>query len=460
MDGCTIPAMRQSRADRVARRQSKGVKSLRTVKRAAYWPPLVVSVHGIMTHGEWQKVFASAMSTSPTQVESFSYGYYGLFRFLTPPFNRRMVDKFYDWYGSIVRSCPSVDLARYDRRPSVVAHSLGSWIVGNAMLKHDDVRFDKLILAGSILPRDFDWVTLFARDQVSFVRNECGQEDPWPRRARRLVAGTGTGGSEGFEWFSTSVENVRCEWSGHSDNLMREHIGTHWLPILRQAPSPLALLHGREINDRDRFSEILDHTGVTIDDEAFGDLEHYSEVEIPRGLSLTWIRRNPDIYTFLIDRETRTPAGYINAMPVNDDLYNEIRSGRVTDNKVPEASIRPFLGTVKIYLMSIAIDEKYRRWGDGILQQAYVQLLTGFLDKLIYYARNSGVRTTHLLATAWTPEGRGMCEFFSMREIGKDAFGDSIFELDLESIRSVPLEKLPSVLRRLVKVYRELPRRN
>jgi serine/threonine-protein kinase len=133
-----------------------------------------------MTHGEWQKVFAAAMSASPAKVESFYYGYYGLLRFLTPPFNKRMVDRFYDWYASVVNSCPEVDLEHYDKRPSVVAHSLGSWIVGNAMLKHDDVRFDKLILAGSILPRDFDWMTLFARDQVAFVRNECGQEDPGP----------------------------------------------------------------------------------------------------------------------------------------------------------------------------------------------------------------------------------------------------------------------------------------
>jgi pimeloyl-ACP methyl ester carboxylesterase len=429
------------------------------VDRSAYYPPLVISIHGILTHGEWQKVFASGMSTLPTQVESFYYGYYGLLRFLTPPFNKRMVDKFYNWYALAVKSCRGVDLERYDKRPSVVAHSLGSWIVGNAMLKHEDMRFDKLILAGSILPRDFDWMTLFARDQVDFVRNECGKEDRWPRRARRFVAGTGTGGSEGFEWFGRSVDNVRCEWSGHSDPLMRQHIEKHWLPVLRQAPSPLALLHGRDIHDGDRFSEILDHTGTIIDDEAFGNLLHYPEAEIPRGLSLTWIKVNPDIYTFLIDRQTRRPAGYINAMPVDDALYSNIRAGRVADNKVPASSIRPFLPTeknLKIYLMSIAIAEKYRRWGDGILQQAYVQLLTGFLDKLFYYAKNHGIRATHFLATAWTDEGRKMCEFFAMTEVGKDEFGDSILELDLQSLQYATLRKIPSPLRRLLQLYRQL----
>src|SRR5689334_2435588 len=94
-----------------------------------YNPPLVISIHGILTHGEWQKLFASILSGSPTKTESFDYGHYSLFRFLTPRCNRRMVDRFYNWYAEVVKSCSAVDLECYDRRPSVVAHSLGSWIV-------------------------------------------------------------------------------------------------------------------------------------------------------------------------------------------------------------------------------------------------------------------------------------------------------------------------------------------
>lgn len=428
-------------------------------RRPAYHPPLVISVHGIRTHGEWQKVFAAAMSGSSSKVEPFDYGRYGLLRFLTPPFNRLMVDKFYDWYHAIVKSCAAVNLARYDKRPSAVGHSLGSWILGNAMLKFEDVRFDKLILAGSILPRDFDWGTLFARDQVASVRNECGQKDPWPKWASRLVADTGTGGSEGFEWFSAAVENIRCEWFGHSESLMRPHVERQWMPYLLRSPSPLALRHGRDIQDGEEFSRTLDHTGDIIDAEVFGRLPHYPEVEIPDGLSLSWIKVNPDIYTFLIDRESGTPAGYINAMPVEDELYAGIRSGTVVDNAVPADAILPYIGArkrIRVYLMSIAIAGQYRRWGDGILQQAYVQLLTGFLDKLTYYAKQHGVRVTHFLATAWTPEGRRICESFGLSEIGKDKFGDSILELDLGSLQSIPTAKHMPALRQLLNVYNQI----
>jgi pimeloyl-ACP methyl ester carboxylesterase len=399
------------------------------------------------------------MSGSLSKVEAFDYGRYGLLRFLMPWANRRMVDRFYDWYGMIVRSCKTIDLARHDRRPSVVAHSLGSWIVGNAMIKYNDMRFDKIIFAGSILPEDFDWGSLFARDQVALVLNECGQNDPWPGWASHFVAQTGKAGLEGFERFSSAVENVHADWFGHSDALVRQHIESQWVPFLGRTPSPLMLLHGRDIHDGDRFASILDHTGTIIDDEAFGRLPNYSDVEIPRGLSLKWIRVNPDIYTFVIDRETGEPAGYMNAMPIEDGLYAEIRAGRVTDNEVPADAILPFVGarkTFKVYMMSIAIAEKYRRWGEGIFQQAYVQLLTGFLDKLTNYGKHDGIRVTHFLATAWTPEGRRICEYFGMTEVGKDEFHDSIFELDLESLQRNRRAKLTPALRPLIRVYDQL----
>ena len=150
----------------------------RAKKPVPYYAPLVISVHGIRTTGAWQKAFASAISGSPTKVESFDYGVYGLIKFLTPAQNRKMADTYYQWYAETVKGCPGVDLKQYDQRPSIVAHSLGSWIVGMAMLKFDDIRFDKIVLAGSILPTDFDWCTLFARDQVFAVRNEHSKADP------------------------------------------------------------------------------------------------------------------------------------------------------------------------------------------------------------------------------------------------------------------------------------------
>lgn len=422
-----------------------------------YNPPLAISAHGIRTHGQWQKTFAEVVSGSPTKVASYDYGKYGLPRFLTPGFNHRKIDEFYKWYSETIRACREVDLSRYDQRPCLAAHSFGTWITCNAMLKYDDIRFDKIILCGSILPRDFNWATLFARDQVALVQNECGHKDPWPGWASRLVLGTGTSGSTGFDWFEALVEDKDYDEHGHGEFLYRRHIEEHWMPFFRRHPSPLALLHGSSIQDRRTFSNTLDYTGNVIDKQVFGRLKNYGAVEIPRGLSLEWIKINPDIYTFLIDRESHKPAGYINAMPVDEMLYQGIRSGSVADNEIPASGIIGYGRDqeIKIYLMSIAVSEQHRQWGQGLWNQAYAQLIGGFLDKLIGYAKHRSIRVTHLLATAWTDQGLHMCKSLGMAQVGSDKFGDAVYEVELARITAEKKGLVPA-LRRLLGVYRDL----
>jgi hypothetical protein len=325
------------------------------------------------------------------------------------------------------------------------------------MLKYEDIRFDKIVLCGSILPRDFDWARLFARDQVALVRNECGHKDPWPGWASRLVPGTGTSGSAGFDWFEAVVEDEDYDEHGHGESLCRRHIEEYWVPFFRRRPSPLALLHGRDIQDGREFSDTLDYTGGVIDKEVFGRLKNYDTVEIPRGLSLEWIKINPDIYTFLIDRVSRKPAGYINAMPVDDSLYAGIRNGRVADNEVPASGIVAYGRDqeVKVYLMSIAVSEQYRQWGQGLWNQGYVQLVSGFLDKLIHYAKHRSIRVTNLLATAWTDQGLKMCKSLGMEHVGSDKFGDAVYEVEFAGVPADQKGILPA-LRRLLRVYRDL----
>jgi pimeloyl-ACP methyl ester carboxylesterase len=424
--------------------------------QAKYNPTLDVTIHGIRTRAVWQKTFATVISGSPTKTESFDFGSYGLPRFLLPPFNDRLVDDFYEWMSN-VQAKHNIDPDEYEKRPSVIAHSLGSWILGHAMLKRPNLRFDKIILAGSILPRDFDWELLFSRKQVFRVRNECGKLDRWPGMAKRFVRGAGTGGTEGFEAFAPALENVYFEFA-HSDSLDSAHMQTHWLPFLNSRPSPLTLTHGREIDAEKDFLKILNHTGGVIDEEAYAALPNFDDVDIPEGLAEQWIQINPDIYTFLIDSRNGVPAGYLNAMPVKNDTYEKIRNGTLTDNLVPASGIRLFEknSSIKIYLMSMAISKSHRHWGQGVLQSAYLQLLKGFLDKMIWYAKNDRVRVTHLLATAWTVEGQRICEQFLMQPVGQDRFGDTIYELNLNSseLQSNPL--VPSALKRLLETYKKI----
>lgn len=412
--------------------------------------PFVISLHGIRTLGEWQETFSDVCANT-VHAEAFKYGRYGLRKFLLPGNNDLMVTKFYQWMHELRARHSSLDFESYLDRPSVVAHSFGTWIVGNALMKHPDLRFKTLILSGSILPRDFDWPRLFARNQVSFVRNEYGERDPWPGVAKFLVPNTGTAGREGFDWYSSAVENVPCEWFGHDDSLLEPHIATNWMPALNRSISPLFLLHGRQIDTEDQFVRYLNHTAATVDAE-YPDPD---EAVLPRGVSRNWIKINPDIYTFLIDDSSKLPAGYINAMPVTDSAYTDIRNGRVIDREIRAEDVSPFArsSTLKMYVMSINIAAKYRRFGQGIYQYGAIQLLTGFLDKLIWYKKTMGARVTHILATQWTGDGLVLCKQFGMTKVGADRFGHGIYELDIEQALKKPPPDAP-MLRRFLAAFR------
>jgi hypothetical protein len=241
---------------------------------------------------------------------------------------------------------------------------------------------------------------------------------------------------------------------GHSDAQRRKHIEEYWKPFLFQRPSPLSLRNGRTVQDRSSFAQIFSETG-TIDDEVFGRITQYQDCEPSDDLALEWVQINPDIYTFLIDRKSQQAVGYLNAMPVTESLYTSIRNGRISANEISASELVAFFGAgrVKIYLMSIAIRKEYRRWGDGVFQQAYIQLITGFLDKLAFYAKAEGVKATHFLATAWTPEGHQICKYLGMKVVGADKFGETIYELDLTLPEMANKKGLPQALRRLLRSY-------
>ncbi len=87
------------------------------------------------------------------------------------------------------------------------------------------------------------------------------------------------------------------------------------------------------------------------------------------------------------------------------------------------------------------------------MQHAYVQLITGFLDKLTYYAHNHGTRVSHFLATAWTPAGERMCESLLMSQVSTNEFGYPIYEVELDLLRGDPRPHTIPALRQLLKVY-------
>jgi hypothetical protein len=330
-------------------------------------------------------------------------------------------------------------------------------MVGYSMLKYPDMKFDKVILCGSVLPIDFDWATLMQRDQVFCVRNEFGLKDPWTRLVGRFVSETGPSGARGFAFQSVDVVQERYERFSHSDFFAERHVLDTWVPFLSREPSPLQIVHGRNVGDLDRFGEMLDSSRNLIDEESYGGMAGYDEAALPPERSRTWIEIEEDIYTFLVDRTAPgTVKGYINAMPLVPATFELVKQGKKLDNQIFDHDLAQFSdGDVLLYLMSVGVAKDLRKQSGGLLNRPVEKLLGGLVDKLVYQRLTNGARVREIAGVGWTTAGRKLCEWMGMREIAKDAFGHPVFWADLTSPEWIEKASKRHALRRLLRVYAE-----
>ena len=211
-------------------------------------PPFRVlcPLHGIRTLAAWQRKLSDLAHEHDwaCQLDRWFYGRFSILAFLTPWTREAML-------GWLRRQ---YDLEISDRHlhieegqvPSVVAHSFGTYILGYTLLRFDFIRFDNVILCGSILPRDFPWDQLIARGQVQAVRNEYGVRDPWVKRVRCFVRGTGPSGAEGFIRPHERLEQEEFDYD-HGEYFERDHMEDRWVPFLERPLPHIARSKGDRI---------------------------------------------------------------------------------------------------------------------------------------------------------------------------------------------------------------------
>lgn len=116
-------------------------------------------------------------------------------------------------------------IARYTRpgeRPSLIAHSFGTFLTGQLLKRHPGVRLENVVLTGTVLAEDYDWRELLDRDPpgVRHVRNEVGLKDPVPvvaRFGRRTIPGVGGAGRGGFNLLDGVVHVTDAEYGACRD---------------------------------------------------------------------------------------------------------------------------------------------------------------------------------------------------------------------------------------------------
>jgi hypothetical protein len=394
---------------------------------------LIFSIHGIRTAGAWQRVVAAELSNNGWTHVAFRYGYFSIWRFLSGRARRAIVEQFHDWY---IRQCTLFqpnETSRLINRPSIVAHSFGAYVVGECMLKYSEVKFDKMILCGSILPRNFDWSQLLGRNQVWQVRNEYGLKDVWAQAVGRYVPRSGDSGYSGFELDSPCVTQQRFEYHQHSDYFKLGHCREHWLPFLQQRSLRVSVRNGSEIDTKREFSLVLDRAHE-IDGICFGKIQNFVQAGVPRSLFTRWIEINPDIYSFLMSHPGGRCVGYVNAMPVRQDTFRKISNGSLNERDITPDQLVSFRreGPIWLFLNSIAIEPGARRISQGVFQEAAEYLIRSVEQRLLNYWRDFGARVVEVVAVGWTAEGREMCDTLGLKQRAFDRYGNPVYSLTVD----------------------------
>lgn len=383
---------------------------------------VVISIHGIRTDGYWQKTLEDILRKEEIIHKPFNYGKYNIWQFLRTRSNDKIVERFYEFYSAVEQA--------YGTRPSVVAHSFGTYVVGYCLLKRPHIKLNKLILCGSILPEKFDWSTLLARNQINQMLNESSKRDFWVRIAKYFVSKTGLTGYVGLAYKSANFFQRRLEYK-HSDYFTGNHMRQNWIPFLIEPAPTFEIEQGRDLTLAQQEEALAQCRKI--------DLEFFKEgANIPlfEDISQKWLSVNGDLYTFCFKDRTNEIVGYINAIPVSDQTFESIKSGFTLDEEIMDSDVIPFTRNqkLKMYFLAISTKPDMRHYRGGLINVVGERLFAAFFYKLMEYWKNDRIMITEFLATAWTPPGQKICEELGMKEIGKDKYGHPIYWSDLSNI--------------------------
>ena len=160
-----------------------------------------------------------------TTVVPPSYGYLSAAQFAIPMTRRRPLTWFQDQYSNVIARNPSAQV-------HFVGHSNGTYLLGHSLRAIPAMRFENVVLVGSVLRTDYDWNSRAIAGQVRRLQNHRANGDmpvsflcSGLRGLRMRDIGPG-----GFEGFQVPIPRVTEEafWydGGHSAPLRAENLPT------------------------------------------------------------------------------------------------------------------------------------------------------------------------------------------------------------------------------------------
>lgn len=182
---------------------------------------VVFIMHGIRDYGGWTKGVASEikrLSRDKAIPLTPSYDYFPMGRFLLLGERQRHVRWFMDQYSEARAKYPAAAF-------NFVGHSNGTYLLGSALRRYKTPTFDRVVCAGSVLPRSFPWDHFVATGRVCSIQNYVATADwvvgwfpaffQWVAELFRREPDLGSGGHNGFLDDSTHQYAIEFVRGGH-----------------------------------------------------------------------------------------------------------------------------------------------------------------------------------------------------------------------------------------------------
>ncbi|MGY1724732.1 esterase/lipase family protein [Blastococcus sp. SYSU DS0533] len=211
--------------------------------------PVYVVLHGIRTsrYATWVGELTSRLSrpvaepgSRPPVVWAPSYGYFSAIDFALPFTRSRNLRRFLEWYGQ-------VHVVHHGSPRHFTGHSNGTYLLGRALVAVPALYFDRIYLAGSVLPREYPWTEVVGRGQVTdLVLNDRATHDMpvgWLCAALRGLGmrDVGTAGVDGFDDRPARVVEQPGAYRGNHGAALQPDVLPHVSDFLvdgRRGPDP------------------------------------------------------------------------------------------------------------------------------------------------------------------------------------------------------------------------------
>jgi hypothetical protein len=189
---------------------------------------VVLLLHGIRANNRtWVRDLQEFLAARwpDTVAIAATYGRFSARKFVFPMTRRKFLGWLQDMYAERLAENPQATFY-------FIGHSNGTYLLGHSLNRIPGMRFDRVLLAGSVLPASYDWKNKMAARQVAELRNDCAERDVPVAVLCAALRGlgmndVGTAGFDGFTtWQSSAKREIAYYRGGHgaalaADNLPR-----------------------------------------------------------------------------------------------------------------------------------------------------------------------------------------------------------------------------------------------